>query len=65
MNLPTTAMTLAIDGIIPTEEYYHDPTIRNLDGWTVGMYLAMSDDGFVPTEWYYDGLIQDLGLVVV
>ena len=32
-------MLLAMRGIVPGREYYHDPEIRNKDGHTVCFYL--------------------------
>ncbi len=46
-------MYLAISKIIPTKEWYHNPTLVNKDNETVAIRLA--DKGIVPPkEWHHD-----------
>ena len=46
-------MKLAENGIIPTKEWYHDPTLTDKFGNTVAIYLAFK--GIIPPqEWHHD-----------
>ena len=41
-------MLLSMKGIIPVEEYWHDPELKNKDGKTVCYYLW--DNGIIVPE---------------
>ena len=36
----TVAMQLTYKGIIPTKEWYHNPELKDNNGWTVAMVIA-------------------------
>ncbi len=44
---------LAWKGIIPPKEWYHDPTMANVNGNTVAMCLAFNGIA-PPKEWEHD-----------
>ena len=46
-------MFFAYKGIIPPKEWYHDPNLRNINGYTVAMTLA-SKGIIPPKEWHHD-----------
>ena len=50
----TVAIALAFNGIIPPKEWYHDPTFRDVDGFTVALHLAHKKGIIPPKEWHHD-----------
>lgn len=46
-------MILANKGIIPPNEWLHDPMLQDIFGMTVGMILAVKKI-IPPKEWYHD-----------
>lgn len=50
-------MLLAFEGKDIPKEYYHDPEIRNNNGWTVALILA--SNGITPDEcWQHDKYLR-------
>ena len=51
-------MYYAMNGEIPPENYYHDPTIKDKNGYTVAMMLVIHGK-VPPKEWMHDNSIKD------
>ena len=46
-------MALAVNGIIPPKEWYHDPTLKSNNGETVAI-LLINHGSVPPKEWLHD-----------
>ena len=55
----TVAMQLTYNGIIPPKEWYHNPALKDNNGWTTAMVIANFCRQVPDNHWNHNPNLQD------